>query len=230
MIQYCSSWNKGQHSWIRKTPQNTALQETWDKSWTQNTNIAVLKEISTIWIYTNIAEMATGLLHLLGGSVAKGDMNNFMVRVWKMWRLKLWTSCEVFKELTVQIVMGLGHDTIGNDVPEEHAVAVSWVEVITSRPNLGGEFESFQDRHRISFGRESHGTYNQESLCWRGPATTQHSLKRSTLAVDASCSSKCRYPSTWTQVVTSENTKFTTNFHAHIKFTHATLSEQGNNM
>jgi hypothetical protein len=31
--------------------------------------------------------------------------------------------------------------------------------------------EGSQSRRRIKYGHESNGTFNQESLCWRGPAT-----------------------------------------------------------
>jgi hypothetical protein len=31
--------------------------------------------------------------------------------------------------------------------------------------------EGFQSRQTVNYGRESRGSRNQESLCWRGPAT-----------------------------------------------------------
>jgi hypothetical protein len=50
--------------------------------------------------------------------------------------------------------------------------AVSWTDRVVSK------FEVSQSHETVKHGHESHGTWNQESLCWQGPAAIYLSVSR----------------------------------------------------
>jgi hypothetical protein len=45
------------------------------------------------------------------------------------------------------------------------------------RIGLGKWSEGSQSRKAVKYGRESRGTLNKESLCWREPAALQQSVR-----------------------------------------------------